>query len=88
MPKPVIGFMLGDLNDKLAQVQRLDILEAVYDQAMAYFQSLPTMDVTDEALAQRAEALQKIGSVRLDQGNRSYCSKSSQTATNPTIINK
>ena len=65
----LVGFMLGDLNDKLAQVQRLDILEAVYDQAMAYFQSLPTMDVTDEALAQRAEALQKIGSVRLDQGH-------------------
>jgi len=65
----LVGFMLGDLNDKLAQVQRLDIMEAVDDQAMQYFQSLPTTDVTDEALAQRAKALEKIGSVRMDQGN-------------------
>src|SRR4249919_937722 len=65
----LVGFMLGDLNDKLAQVQRLDIMEAVDDQAMQCFQSLPTTDVTDEALAQRAKALEKIGSVRMDQGN-------------------
>lgn len=65
----LVGFMLGDLNDKLAQVQRLDIMEAVDDQAMAYFESLPTTDVTDETLAQRAKALEKIGSVRSDQGH-------------------
>jgi tetratricopeptide (TPR) repeat protein len=65
----LVGFMLGDLNDKLAQVSRLDIMEAVDDQAMQYFQSLPTTDVTDEVLAQRAKALEKIGSVRMDQGH-------------------
>jgi eukaryotic-like serine/threonine-protein kinase len=65
----LVGFMLGDLNDKLAQVSRLDIMESVDDQAMQYFQSLPTTDVTDEALAQRAKALEKIGSVRMDQGH-------------------
>jgi tetratricopeptide (TPR) repeat protein len=65
----LVGFMLGDLNDKLSQVGRLDIMEAVDDQAMQYFQSLPTTDVTDEALAQRAKALEKIGSVRMDQGH-------------------
>ena len=65
----LVDFMLGDLNDKLAQVQRLDIMEAVDDQAMRYFQSLPTTDVTDEALAHRAKALEKIGSVRFDQGH-------------------
>ena len=65
----LVGFMLGDLNDKLAQVSRLDIMEAVDDHAMSYFQSLPTTDVTNEALAQRAKALEKIGSVRLDQGH-------------------
>jgi tetratricopeptide (TPR) repeat protein len=65
----LVGFMLGDLNDKLAQVSRLDIMEAVDDQAMQYFQSLPTTDVTDEALAQRAKALEKIGNVRMDQGH-------------------
>jgi len=65
----LVGFMLGDLNDKLAQVQRLDIMQAVDDKAMAYFASLPTIDVTDKALAQRAKALEKIGTVRGGQGN-------------------
>ena len=65
----LVGFMLGDLNDKLAQVKRLDIMEAVDDKAMAYFASLPTEDVTEQALAQRAKALEKIGSVRQEQGH-------------------
>ncbi|SEJ05694.1 toll/interleukin-1 receptor domain-containing protein [Frateuria terrea] len=65
----LVDFMLGDLNDKLAQVQRLDIMEAVDDKAMDYFQSLPPTDITDEALQQRAKALEKIGSVRSDQGH-------------------
>jgi len=65
----LVGFMLGDLNDKLREVQRLDILQAVDDKAMAYFASLPTDDVTDAALTMRIDALQKIGGVRQDQGN-------------------
>jgi hypothetical protein len=65
----LVDFMLGDLYDKLAPVQRLDILEAVDDQAMHYFQSLPDIDVTDAALGQRAKALEKIGSIRMDQGH-------------------
>ena len=65
----LVEFMLGDLNDKLGQVQRLDILEATDNQAMKYFQSLPTNDVTDQVLALRAKALEKIGSIRAWQGN-------------------
>ena len=76
----LVDFMLGDLNDKLRQVSRLDILAAVDDQAMNYFQSLPTADVTDEALAQRAKALEKIGSVRLDQGQLAAAMASYQAA--------
>ena len=76
----LVGFMLGDLNDKLAQVQRLDILEAVDDKAMAYFQSLPATDVTDDALEQRAKALEKIGSVRLDQGRLAAATSAFQAA--------
>jgi len=77
----LVSFMLGDLNDKLAQVARQDIMEAVDDHAMDYFQSLPTVDVTDEALAQRAKALEKIGTVRLDQGHLSAAMTSFQTAS-------
>ena len=77
----LVSFMLGDLNDKLAQVARQDIMEAVDDHAMDYFQSLPTVDVTDEALAQRAKALEKIGTVRLDQGHLSAAMTSFQAAS-------
>ena len=76
----LVGFMLGDLNDKLAQVSRLDIMQSVDDKAMTYFQSLPATDVTEEALEQRAKALEKIGSVRMDQGNLSGAMESYQAA--------
>ena len=64
----LVEFMVRDLNDKLRQVQRLDILEATNNQAMKYFKSLPTTDVTDQSLALRAEALEHIGSIRTSQG--------------------
>jgi tetratricopeptide (TPR) repeat protein len=65
----LVDFMLGDLNDKLHQAERLDIIEDVDDKAMAYFASMPTTDVTDQVLAQRAKVLEKIGSVRQEQGH-------------------
>jgi tetratricopeptide (TPR) repeat protein len=65
----LVNFMLGDLNDKLVQIGRLDIMQVVDDHAMSYFESLPITDVTDVALEQRAKALERIGSVRLDQGH-------------------
>ena len=64
----LVDFMLGDLNDKLSEVGRLDILASVNDKAMDYFASLPRTDVTAEALEQRAKALVKIGVVRSEQG--------------------
>jgi eukaryotic-like serine/threonine-protein kinase len=76
----LVSFMLGDLNDKLAQVSRLDIMEAVDDQAMKYFQAQPMDEVTDRALEQRASALEKIGSVRLDQGQLAAAMTSYQAA--------
>src|SRR6478736_8731292 len=76
----LVDFMLGDLNDKLSQVNRLDIIESVDDKAMEYFKSLPTSDVTDEALAQRAKALQRIGTVRQDQGHLPAALESYQAA--------
>lgn len=57
----LVGFMLGDLSDKLDQVHRLDIMQAVDDKAMAYFNSLPAADATDAALEMRVKALDKVG---------------------------
>ncbi len=76
----LVEFMLGDLNDKLAQVQRLDVMEAVDDKALAYFQSLPDGDVTEQSSAQRARALEKIGSVRLDQSRLTTAMSAFQAA--------
>ncbi|MBU6417401.1 MAG: TIR domain-containing protein, partial [Xanthomonadaceae bacterium] len=64
----LVNFMLGDLSGKLNEVHRLDILQSVDDKAMAYFKSLPATDVNDAALKQRAEALEEIGIVRMEQG--------------------
>ncbi len=76
----LVNFMLGDLNDKLREVQRLDIMESVDDQAMKYFESLPTADVTAEALAQRAKAFEKVGSVLMNQGHLPAAMESFQAA--------
>lgn len=76
----LVNFMLGDLNDKLSEVGRLDILSAVNDKAMAYFKSLPNTDITDEALQQRAKAFVKIGAVRNEQGEYPKAMQSFQAA--------
>jgi eukaryotic-like serine/threonine-protein kinase len=76
----LVGFMLGDLNGKLGQMQRLDVMETIDNRAMGYFKSLPSSDVTDETLAQRARALEKIGSVRADQGHLQAALESYQAA--------
>jgi tetratricopeptide (TPR) repeat protein len=65
----LIDFMLGDLNDKLHRIEHLDIMEDVDNKAMKYFAAMPTTDVTEQALAQRAKALERIGSVREEQGH-------------------
>lgn len=64
----LIGFMLGDLRKRLEPVGRLDVLDAVGDEAMAYFASLPPEDRSDKATLQHAMALRQIGEVRKHQG--------------------
>ncbi len=76
----LVDFMLGDLTDRLEDVSRLDILQAVDDQAMVYFQSLPTADVTDDSLQQRAKTFVKIGNVRRDLGLLPEAQESFQAA--------
>ncbi|MFS8136926.1 MAG: TIR domain-containing protein [Thermomonas sp.] len=76
----LVDFMLGDLTDRLTDLSRLDILQAVDDQAMAYFKSLPTADVTDDSLQQRAKTFVKIGNVRIEQGLLPQAMQSFQAA--------
>ncbi|MDZ4348317.1 MAG: TIR domain-containing protein [Xanthomonadaceae bacterium] len=63
----LIGFMLGDLRGKLQPIGKLDVLDAVGDQAMDYFAALGERGSDREMLA-RAMALRQIGEVRFNQG--------------------
>jgi eukaryotic-like serine/threonine-protein kinase len=65
----ILGFMLGDLREKLTTVGRLDLMRAVDDKAAAYFASLDPRDLSDRALEEQARSLTGIGQVRLDEGN-------------------
>lgn len=64
----LIGFMLGDLRDKLTAMGRLDVLDAVGNKALVYFAAVPASQLSDEELYRRAQALQQLGEVRMAQG--------------------
>lgn len=65
----ILGFMLGDLRNKLATVGRLDLMVAVDDKATTYFDTLQPRDLDEHALEEQARSLTGIGQVRLDQGH-------------------
>jgi tetratricopeptide (TPR) repeat protein len=65
----IVGFMLGDLREKLTTVGRLDLMRTVDDKATGYFASLDPRDLSDQALEEQARSLTGIGQVRLEEGN-------------------
>jgi tetratricopeptide (TPR) repeat protein len=65
----ILGFMLGDLREKLTTVGRLDLMRSVDDKAIGYFATLDPRDMTDRALEEQARSLTGIGEVRLGEGN-------------------
>jgi len=65
----LIGYMLGELRGRLEEVGRLDVMDSVAGKAMDYFDDLPSRDLTDSVLANRAEALLQLGQVQLTRGN-------------------
>ena len=71
----LIGFMLGDLRDKLTPVGQLAILNEVGDRALDYFASVPADELSDAELFSRAKALSQIGEVRLAEGNLAAAAK-------------
>ncbi len=65
----LIGFMIGDLRPKLERVNRLDLLDAVGDQALDYFRQNVEGNESDQEMYRRIEAIRQIGEVRRAQGN-------------------
>jgi len=65
----LVGFMLGDLSDRLRPLGRLNLLSSAADQAMQYLESLPLTGLNSEAILLRAQALTRVGEISLIQGN-------------------
>ena len=65
----LVGFMLGDLRDKLEPVGRLDALDAVGSHALAYYQKQDKSSLPDEALAQRSRALSLLAEIATLRGD-------------------
>jgi tetratricopeptide (TPR) repeat protein len=65
----LIGFMLGDLREKLEPVGRLDVLDAVGVRALAYFEKQDKSGLSDQALAQQWKALTLMGEVAFNRGD-------------------
>ena len=64
----LISFMLGDLRTTLEPIGRLDLLDAVGDEANNYFASLDSADETDAVLLSRVKTLRQVGDIRVQQG--------------------
>ena len=65
----LVGFMLGDLKDKLEPIGRLDALDAVGSRALAYYQHQDKSELSDDALAQRSRALTLMGEIANTRGD-------------------
>lgn len=65
----LIEFMLTDLKEKLEPVGRLDVLDAVGDRAVSYYENQIASDASDDALGRRARAFHLVGTIQQTQSN-------------------
>lgn len=65
----LIGFMLGDLRQKLEPLGRLDVLDAVGTRALSYYERQNKSDLSDASLAQRSRALSLMGEIAFTRGD-------------------
>ncbi|HET7032306.1 MAG TPA: TIR domain-containing protein, partial [Casimicrobiaceae bacterium] len=64
----LIGFMLGDLKDKLEPIGKLEALDGVGGRVLAYYHNQPIPDLPDSALSQRSQALSLMAGVATQRG--------------------
>ncbi len=65
----LVGFMLGDLRQRLEPIGRLDALDAVGSRALEYFEKQDKSELSDEALTQRSKALTLMGEIAQTTGD-------------------
>ena len=63
----LLGYMLGDLRQRLDDNSQLASMDSVSDKLVGYFASLDPRDLNDAVLTQQVQALTQIGQVRLRQ---------------------
>lgn len=76
----ILSFLLGDFRTELKKAGRLNLLDAVGEKALTYFNSLDPRDLTDTALARQAKALTQIGEIRFDEARYPEAEKAFTTA--------
>ena len=65
----LVGFMLGDLRDKLEPLGRLDLMDSVGARALAYYEGQDKSGLPDESRAQRSRALTLMGEMANTRGD-------------------
>jgi tetratricopeptide (TPR) repeat protein len=63
----LVALMLADMETRIQQSDRLDVLDEVAEKVMTYFKTLNPRDLTDAILTQHAKALTHIGVIRTKQ---------------------
>ena len=64
----VMGFMVGDLQESLQAIGRVDVLARLGREARAYFEKIPEGDVTPLSLRNGTRALLNLGDVHNELG--------------------
>lgn len=65
----LVGFMVGDLRDRLEPIGRLDVLDSVAARALAYYEKGDTDSLSDDSLVQRSKALTLMGEIANSRGD-------------------
>jgi len=65
----LLGYMVGNLADRLRTLGRLDLLDGVSNKALEYLTTSSSDNLNSASIIQRAKALEVIGEVRFARGD-------------------
>jgi len=76
----LLTFMLGDFRTELKKVGKLELMDSIGAQALAYFAALDPHGLSDTALARQAKAFTQIGETRIEQARYAEATEAFATA--------